>query len=437
MPAAREIAAAAPEVPGGRRLNLPYLMGVYLVVNSVRDLWLVVDGPDCSHFKGQFIHGKHDWYSTLFRVDGRHRIMFTGTNAQNIAPNRDEWIAAVLGRAASVAEAGAVLLTSMPLCGITGVQYDRVIAELGAVKPVVEVPGLSLRGDWLDGYSAGLAAIARHKALPKAKPRRGTVAVVGYFMDRNEGDHAGNLVEMKRLLGALGLNLVSVWPGGGTWRDLDRVAQAGTILSFPHGREAARVLAGKTGARLFETEIPLGIEGTRQWVETIGACFGREARARKLVETELDRIVPRFERAVPFYFLNRGAALVCDPHHLAGLAGLCADLGMRVRFAAAMAREGHAPDLLEKGPSGGPRVQFEVTEGRSFHRLLRKAGLLPGDLVICSGEHGQGLQHHFSVLEFGVPSYTHHVFADVPFLGFTGALHLIDRMANALSAARD
>jgi len=117
--------------PHGLRHNLPYLMGVYIAVNAIDDVWLVVDGPDCAHFKGQFIHGRHDWTSTLYRVDGRHRILFTGTNAQNVSWNREAEVTGAIERAAHE-QAGAVLLTSMPLCGITGVQYDRIVAGTAA-----------------------------------------------------------------------------------------------------------------------------------------------------------------------------------------------------------------------------------------------------------------------------------------------------------------
>jgi nitrogenase molybdenum-iron protein alpha/beta subunit len=434
---ARRDAAAAADGTGlfGRRLNLPYLIGVCLAANAVRDAWLVVDGPDCSHFKGQFIFGKHDWYSTLYRTDGRHRIVFTGTNAQDVTGKRDPLIARTIAKAA-VDEAGAVLLTSMPLCGITGTQYDRIVAELGLAKPVVEIPGLSLRGDWLDGFAETLRAVARRVELPRPRRRRDAIALVGYLMDRNEGDHRGNLAELRRLLGALGLHLISVWPDGGTWDELARVAEAGTIVSLPFGRDAARVLAKRTGARLVETGVPLGIDGTRRWLETVAAACGRKARAAKLVREELDVLVSRLERVVPFYFLNRGVALLCDPHHLPGLAGLCADLGMRLRFAAAMGRASHAPDGADGELVPGVRVRHEPLVEGSPHLLLQEAGLEPGDLVVCNGEFAQGVRQRYAVLEFGVPAFSHHVFTDTPFLGFAGALQLANRMANALSRAQ-
>ena len=39
-------------------------------------------------------------------------------------------------------------------------------------------------------------------------------------------------------------------------------------------------------------------------------------------------------------------------------------------------------------------------------------------------------------MEFGFPSYFHHALARRPFLGFEGALHFIDRMAERLMSER-
>jgi nitrogenase molybdenum-iron protein alpha/beta subunit len=404
-------------------------MGVYLAVNAIEDVWLVVDGPDCAHFKGQFISGRHDWCSTLFRVDGRHRILFTGTNAQNVSWNREAEVTRMLERAAHD-RAGAVLLTSMPICGITGVQYDRIVDGLDVRPPVVEVPGRSLRGDWLDGYASTLAAIARSKD-PTARPDPDAVAIVGHLMERGEGDQRGNLAELGRMLGALGLTLVSVWPGGGSWSDLDAAGRAGAVISLPYGREAARILAGKTGARLVETDVPIGLEGTRRWVETVAGALGRQERARTLVDAELGRAAARLERTVPFYFLGRSVHLVCDPHVLGGLAGLCTDLGMRVRIALVTGRQAHLGDVAIDAP-----VVCEPMIDDPYP-LLRDAGAGAEDLVVCSGEYAHIFRPRMAVVELGVPSSSHHVLTDTPFLGFTGALHLAERMANALHEARD
>jgi hypothetical protein len=59
------------------RATYTYLLGVYLGVNALRDAFLLVEGPDCTYMKAQYIQGNHDWLSTLTSVSGFHRIANT------------------------------------------------------------------------------------------------------------------------------------------------------------------------------------------------------------------------------------------------------------------------------------------------------------------------------------------------------------------------
>ena len=55
------------------RLAYSYMVGVYLAVNAIRDARLVVEGPDCTYMKAQYVQGNHDVLSTLTSVSGYHR----------------------------------------------------------------------------------------------------------------------------------------------------------------------------------------------------------------------------------------------------------------------------------------------------------------------------------------------------------------------------
>jgi nitrogenase molybdenum-iron protein alpha/beta subunit len=139
---------------------------------------------------------------------------------------------------------------------------------------------------------------------------------------------------------------------------------------------------------------------------------------------------------VPFYFLNRGVHLFCDPHMVGGLAEFCTDLGMAVRLSVVAGRKENAPEPVREGKTAAAAVVFEpVLDG--LHGLIEGAGARRGDLVVGDGECVRMLRRRFPAVEFGVPSYTHHVFADTPFLGFEGALRLANRMANAVSAVQN
>jgi len=410
----------------GQPLDYPYLIGAYLAVNAVSDLLLLVDGPDCAVLKAQHIHGKHDWNSTLLDCMGRHRIAYTATDPRNVALSREGLLKERLLSLARRPGTGAVLVTGLPMCSLTGTQYDRLAREAApaAVKPLIPLPARSLEGGWLEGYAQTLNALAQAVVLSRGSPGTDSVAIVGYFMDRNEEDHRANLRELRRLLEALELDLVSVWLSGQDFAQLSDIGKAATILAFPYGLEAARTIARRTGARVVETGLPLGLEGTRRWLVTVAEACSRQTQG--LVEAELGRVIPRLEWVVGHSFLNRRAMLVADAHLLDPLAAFLRELGVRIVSAVSVGHRGQAPHdlpLLVRPTSGRLDREWE---------RVRKEGV---DLVVANSDFAARAAQEAAVVEFGFPSHRWHAFAPSPFLGYEGALFLIQRMANALAQA--
>ena len=67
------------------RTTYTYLLGVYVAVNAIKDAYLLVEGPDCTYMKAQYIQGNHDWLSTLTSVSGFHRIANTALHPDHRA----------------------------------------------------------------------------------------------------------------------------------------------------------------------------------------------------------------------------------------------------------------------------------------------------------------------------------------------------------------
>ncbi len=408
----------------GAPMNFPCLLGVYLAANAVPDSFLLVDGPDCALYKAHFIHGRHDWGSTLLRISGRHRVAFTNVCARGVVREHDQLLAGRILALEALEEAGAVLVTALPMCSITGVDYGRVIRGLGPRrKPVLEIPPGSLTGDWLDGYAQALEALAQGLDLEEGR-KAGTVALVGYLMDRNEADHLANLAELRRLLRGLSLELSSVWLGGEPIGSLRRAGRAERIVSLPYGRKAARRLSERTGAGLIEAELPFGLPKTAAFLRAVGQGTGRGDLAEALIASELSRVVPRLEWVLPHLFLNRRVAFVGDPHLLGGFLDIAEETGMSVAVGVVTGRPSH----------GGRREGLPV-----FHEPCGRAedearGLMEGlDLVVSSGvSEGRAPGEGGRVLEFGFPSYSSHALFERPFLGTNGFLAFVERMAERL-----
>ncbi|MBI5241269.1 MAG: hypothetical protein HY926_12425 [Elusimicrobia bacterium] len=430
----RAAAAAQAPSPLGIRLNTPLLQGAYLAFNAIPDAYFLGDGPSCIFAKAEHVHGRHDLFSTLLSCASDHRIHYTGVNVFTIAGKFEDQIAAAMRRIHARPGCGVLFVGSMPMCTIAGTDYERLLREAlpPGGKPAFLLPRRSaVSGDWLDGYASVLEAMAEGMDLGGSRPERGRVAVVGYLMDRNEGDHRGNVAELERMLRALGLEPASVWLSGRPYETLREARRAEAVLSLPHGRGAARVLARRLGVRVVEAGLPFGLAGTRRFVEALGRGFDRGKQAAAFIRRELDLAAPRLKGTVPQAFSGRRIAFAGDPHYGAAFAEFIDELGGRTGPLLLMGAARHLPREGQEALLRRPGAAFEpmtvdVEDGRCG------LGLRGVDLIVGNTIAFEIMTLPASWLEFGFRCEFTHCLKDEPFLGFPGALGLAGALANEL-----
>jgi nitrogenase molybdenum-iron protein alpha/beta subunit len=410
-----------------------YSVGVYLAVNAVRDLFLVVDGPDCVYNRTQYLQGNHDYLSTLTSVGGFHRVINTALDPARVLVSREKELGDLLVQVSGETEVGAALITSLPLASVLSIDYDRLCAQArrSTAKPVLHVPGKSLSDDWLGGYAETLDVLAGNISLEGADPAEEKLAVVGHLFDRNEQDCLGNVRELKRLLRLLDLEPVAVWPDGGDFDDLRRIKDAGTILSLPYGRQAARTLAGRLDARLVELELPFGLRASESWMRQVAAAFGREEQAKAVIAAELEKVLPSLEWVVPFLFQERRFGYIGDPHLLPGFLDMVEMFGGSTAFAVVTNFEHHLAGFDPAARAAKVLIEPRMEELLEFLESSLEA---PGvDCLVTNStciEAARPDRH--AVVEFGFPSYNRHALYDRPSLGFNGFLAFADTLANQM-----
>jgi nitrogenase molybdenum-iron protein alpha/beta subunit len=412
--------------------RLPFHLGLYLAINAIPGCFAVIDGPDCLYRKAEWIHGRHDLCSTLLDAGGRHRIVPTFLHSGEVIQSKGEEVVKRLRRVGQFADADLVLINTMPHVQIIGTQYDKLIADVeGELRqPIYEVPSRALDGDWLDGHAEVLTTLARRIPL-RGRLGPGTVALVGLLMDRNEADGRANVVELERMIAGLGLEPISTWLSGRRFGHLCDAAEAEWIVALPHGVDAARVLAKRTGARLIEVPQPFGLPSTLRMLRAIARATGREREAERWIHAELGVVLPVFEWLIPSFLLGRKLAFSGDPTLFDGLLLGARELGMDVLHLSAPARRpahGVGLDPAEHGLL--PPVHF-ATPGKTLERSLERV-LDRVDVMITTSElEGTGSAGR---LEFGFPNFFRHALHESPYLGVRGWAWFVQEIAGLIGA---
>lgn len=406
-----------------------YLVGVYLAINAIKDAWLLVEGPDCSYLKTQFVQGNHDWMSTLTSVSGFHRVANTALHPVGVIGSREKALRDTLMRIASHEATAGVFLTSMPMAFITGADYGRLCSEVEKEtgKQTILVPGKSLSGDWMDGYEETLLALARSLDLSGGRQSPEKVAIVGHLFDRNEEDQRANVRHLRKLLSDIGLEVVSIWLEGQSFHELQAIRDAQTILSFPYGRRAAAEVARRTGARLLECELPFGLCATERFLRHVGQNTDRDPN--KVIDRELSEVVPRLEWVIPYVFQNRRFGWIGDPVLGKGFVEFARTLGAHVAFAVITNPPRRAKDLKAAIDLDTRLLVFP--RRKTMVNFVRQAVAELNVSLLVTNHAGVGLAP-VAFVEFGFPSMYHHCLFERPFLGFHGAIAFADTMANAI-----
>ncbi len=421
----------------GLRETLPYLNGAYVAVGAVSDLRLIVDGPYCVVQKAE-LHMAHDPASGLISASGVGRIGHTDLHLnQNVAyrvtVDRGHDIVRVLSEAASLPDTGLVLLTSMDFHQILAAPLERyrrqAVASGGA--PIALLEARSLAAGWLEGYGAVLERVASLAALPQADPEPDTVAVVGLLFDRRAGDAEGNRREVARLIEGLGLRVACVWPDGGPVAGLAAAARARWVVSLPYAREAAARLAVRVGVRVVEAPLPLGLGGTRAFLDEVARATGREEALTRFWEREMEVLIPQVRDHTFRYLSGRRVRVVADPHVAMGLVGLVQELGMELAGLDVMAPEDEVePDTRSRLREAGAR--FEPVLGdwpaEGFGRdddadVVVAPTLFPRQPARAAW------------LPFGYPNYLVHPIRLTPYLGLEGVRWWVECLTEACQMA--
>jgi nitrogenase molybdenum-iron protein alpha/beta subunit len=336
---------------------------------------------------------------------------------------------------------------------VAGVSFLELTGEdfAGAVKaaaatvpfPIDYLRSRGFDGDLYQGYGEVVGRVLRRIPFRAQRPRPGKVAVAGFVFDRYEPDVLADLGQLRRLLGALGLEPGPFLLGGGTFAELLGAADSGRIVCLPHARAIpAKDLEG-LGRPLVRTGLPVGFAGTTRWLRDVAAgCAVAKPVVEGVVRRAMEQIRPGLLQ-IRRRFRNDGrrAAIFAETPLAAALAVLTEELGIPPvlvglrddSFGGAAAFRRDAAHVGVELP-GDLRVLANppLYLARSELRRLAEDGCLR--VVLGSAQELALLERPAGVatVELGFPRVSFHPREPSPTWGFAGAQFLCRRILEQL-----
>jgi len=332
-------------------------------------------------------------------------------------------------------QAGLALVTSASFVEVAGVDRDHLLDQLRdrLAVPAVYVYAPDFCGDLFAGYSRALAALAEHYARPGpgGPGAAGRVNLLGYLLDRPWREHAANLAEARRLIEAAGLTLNVTMLDGSAAGELEALPRAESNVVVPGGLDAARLLERACGQRPVEVGVPMGLGGTRAFLERLAEVAGSRAQVRTFATREEDRVRTLVRQACE-PLTGRRVALFSDGAKLQGLLWLCQDLRLTPVLAGVL--DGRAA-LVDRSPH--PRLELlDDPSHREIDEHLRRAARAGEiDLVVGTAHQVQTARSAgLAAVEFGFPCRDFQALAPTPYWGYEGVLTMGMRLLEAAAA---
>jgi nitrogenase molybdenum-iron protein alpha/beta subunit len=438
------------------------LTGVAVACHAIADGFLLLHaGVGCKDKVTHLL--AHDWEQHCNLRQGWTEVgdqsLITGAAAR-IGPYVRSWQQRMGSALVCVVPATFLEMTGEDLAA----EVRSADAEADATVLLVRAPGHD--GDEFDGYASLCRAVVEQADWGRSDRRRGEVTLLGYWFDRYEGDHLGNLSQLATMLKALGLRLGPVLLSGTPYRETLEAGRSEVIAELPYlapARDALDPLWRSAGRQPVRVDLPMGFAGTRRWLHGVTAPAAVDPR---LVDAYADKRESRARAPLGKLrarWRSRRVAVLAEAPLAAGYCSMLIELGLspvlvglrssrlggRAELERILAADGlflPADAVVLEGPSLAAlrATLLDQLRARRIDGVLGSATELnllgqldPAELALPTSG-GQPARGPF-VLEIGFPCWHYHAVQQMPFMGYGGMVTLAQRLIDPprlLDAAR-
>jgi light-independent protochlorophyllide reductase subunit B len=311
----------------------PPHVGAIRIANSMRGLHYVLHAPQGDTYADLL-------FTMIERNDHRPPVTYTTFQARDLGTDTAEIFKTACRNAAERFQPQAMIVGSSCTAELLQDDPGGLAKTLGLSIPVIplELPSYQKKEAW--GAAETFYRLVRAFCGPRAadavvKPNRCNILGPTSLGFRNRDD----VVEVRRLLEAMGVEVNVVAPAGASPHDLTRLGDAAfNVLLYPEtGDSAARHLEKIYRQKTVRT-VPIGVGATKDFIREVAALIGLDADA--FLATQAERLSWYSRSIDSTYLTGKRVFIFGDATHAVAAARIASEeLGFKVCGLGTYARE--------------------------------------------------------------------------------------------------
>ena len=302
---------------------------------------------------------------------------------------------------------------------------------------VIFVDTRNYENDLYSGYANTIGEILRRLDWETSQTRDDEVTLIGYPFDRYEADNHANVNELRRIMKSLGFKVPAFFLAGEPFDRLKKAPRAKSHLLMPYAHSQAKVLR-KLKKEYYKIGWPMSVAGTTNWIRTVGKALKVEdEKVNGLIQFELTRLKPLLELTKK-KISGAAFAVFSDAPRAAGIIATLMEAGMVPKHISVLHFDLGGRKEVEEMLASDYNITLpgNITwQENATPEEIRQSNLQECQLSVgTSVERALIYAPHCAWLELGFPSNNRHYIFPSPYLGYSGAVNLLQQVNHQMES---
>ena len=403
------------------------LTGAAAFFAGIPDAAVVANGPLWCYFYAL------RYLENNFSDIGR-RYYCTQTDGQAVVHGTEDLLRETLEMVRNSQTPAVMLLENSCSVGLIGDDATGIIRQMNLPWPSVCLDAGGLDGGFAGGYQAAARAYFENMPLALRRTEPGTVNLLGCTPAYLNGDN--DCRELRRLLELSGYRVLACPGAGSSVDEMINMASAelNIVVHQELAGELAEFLCQKYQIPYISPDLPYGIDGTRNWLESVRLAMSIQVKTGKALQQEMDDLRRRTQtRTLAMQMLwgemHFRQTLVAGPLSVA--------MGMARALREEWSDTGPLTVVVRNKIPEGFRLPDGIEcldDGNDSVLIKKRLQCMSGALVMASSNEkalllGQGVTDAVC-MNIAFPVYDEVFLGDTPFMGLRGSAAIQEKLWN-------